>query len=266
MMIELDNVTLNVAVDGPEDAPVITFSNSLMTDIRLWEPQVRDLARDFRIIRYDQRGHGASSASGEAYGFDDLADDIVAIWDRLGIRQSHLVGLSMGGMTALGLALRHPGRLSSCIMCSMRADAPLAFRESWNERIDLANAEGMSALAEPTVGRWFPADFADAGVRSLVRDMVGTTPLDGFLGGVAAIRSLDYLDRVPSLRVPALYLAGGSDGVLPQAMEDLAGLTPGSSYVRFEGAGHLINLERPHEFSDAVARFVSQHEPASSSV
>jgi 3-oxoadipate enol-lactonase len=260
MMIELKSVTLNVVVDGPADAPAITFSNSLMTDTRLWDRQMRDLARDFRVIRYDQRGHGASSASAEPYGFDELADDIVGIWDHLGIARSHLVGLSMGGMTALGLALGHPDRLNSCTMCSMRADAPLAFRESWNERIDLANAQGMGALAAPTAGRWFPADYSDAAVRALVEDMVESTSLEGFLGGVAAIRGLDYLDRVASLRVPSLFLAGGSDGVLPQAMKDLAERTDGSQYRLFEGAGHLINLERPQEFSQAIADFVRGHQ------
>lgn len=261
MLIELESVRLNVLVDGPEGAPVITFSNSLMTDTGLWDSQVQDLAQRFRIIRYDQRGHGGSSPGTTAYGLDELADDIVGIWDRLGIRQSHLVGLSMGGMTALGLALRHPDRLISCTMCSMRADAPQAFRDSWNERIDLANTQGMEALADPTVGRWFPADFTDDAVRSQVKDMVRGTSLEGFLGCVEAIRGLDYLDRAPSLNVPALFLAGGADGVLPQAMEDLAGRVPDSCYVRFEGAGHLINLERPAEFNRAVADFVDRHQP-----
>lgn len=259
MMIQTAGADLNVLVDGPEGAPVITFSNSLMTDTRLWEPQVRELAGEFRLVRYDQRGHGASGASPAGYGFDDLADDMVAIWDRLGISRSHVVGLSMGGMTALGLALRHPDRVASCTMCSMRADAPQAFKDSWNERIDIANASGVGALAEPTVDRWFPDDFADRDVRKLVRDMVESTSLDGFIGGVAAIRGLNYLDDVPSLHVPALYIAGGNDGVLPQAMRNLADLAPDSQYIEFEAAGHLVNLERPREFSRAVAAFVRRH-------
>lgn len=259
MQVELAAATLNVVLAGPEDAPVITFSNSLMTDTRLWAAQMADLSAQFRVICYDQRGHGGSAVSQAGYGFDALAGDVVALWDRLGIAKSHFVGLSMGGMTALGMALNHADRLASCTLCSMRADAPQAFKDSWNERIELARGYGMHALAEPTVSRWFPPEFTDEPVREVVRDMVAQTPFEGFLGGVEAIRSLDYLDRVPRIAVPTLYLAGGSDGVLPAAMKDLAAQTHGGQYHCFENVGHLINLERPQEFTALVRDFVSSH-------
>lgn len=259
MLIELEQATLQVVVEGPEDAPVITFSNSLMTDMRLWAPQVGALAGRYRILRYDQRGHGRSTSHDPAYDLDDLAGDIIGIWDRLGIERSHLVGLSMGGMTALGLALDAPERLLTCTLCSMRADAPDSFRNSWDERIALAREKGMAALAGPTEERWFPQSFHDGATRSLVRKMVAETPLAGFLGGVGAIRGLDYAGRVGELRLPVQFLAGGRDGVLPEAMESLAGQVPQSLFKLFPHAGHLLNLECPEEFAGAIAEMVDRH-------
>lgn len=255
-MVARETASLHVIDQGPVDAPAITFSNSLMTDTRLWEAQARHLSDRFRVIRYDQRGHGRSDIFAGAYTFDDLADDIIAIWDHLGIARSHVVGLSMGGMTALGLALRNPGRLLSCTMCSMRADAPEAFQRSWDERLALARAQGMPALSEPTARRWFPEGYKNDAVLSLVRRMISETPVQGFLGGVGAICALDYARQVAALDVQVQFLAGGCDGVLPDAMARLAGEVRESRYEQFPGTGHLINLERPEEFNRAIGCFL----------
>ena len=259
MDIDVGGVRLNYILEGPPAAPVITFSNSLMTDLSLWDWQAQTLKARFRVLRYDIRGHGRSDASAPPYCFDTLLGDILAIWDALDIARSHVVGLSIGGMTALGLALAASERLASLTLCSMRADAPQAFRESWNPRIATAMAEGMSALAKPTVDRWFSLDFTDADIRARVEAMVAATAVDGFVGGAQAIQTLDYLPQVRSLRVPTLLLAGSQDGVLPAAMQDLAAEIAGARYHELNGAGHLINLERPAEVTEAIEQFIVSH-------
>ncbi len=154
MKAEANGIAIDYVIDGPEGAPWITFSNSLATDVSMWDDQVAALDGEFRMLRYDKRGHGATEAVEGPYSFDMLVEDVVGLWDALDIEKSHFVGLSMGGMSALGLALKYPERLDGVVISNARGDAPPAFRDAWDQRIEFVEQNGMAALATPTVERW----------------------------------------------------------------------------------------------------------------
>ena len=128
MKIKTNGVMLNAEVEGREGAPWLTFSNSLATDLTMWDAQAKALAARYRILRYDKRGHGKSDAPPGPYDLPMLVKDVIGLWDHLGIDRSHFVGLSIGGMTALGLGIDHADRLISIVPCDCRADSPPEFR------------------------------------------------------------------------------------------------------------------------------------------
>ncbi len=258
MRIKANGITFNYAIEGSEDAPAIVFSNSLATNLAMWDPQAADLARSFRVLRYDQRGHGGTDAPGGRYTFALLIADAVALLDVLGIARAHFAGLSMGGATALGLAQLHPDRVDHVIVADSPCKSTPATTQQWEERIVLAQKSGMEVLVEPTVGRWFPPELhaAKAAQIDKVRAMIRTTPVNGFIGCAAALADHDYNSKVATVTRPVLFIAGGKDGVTPAAMKDMNARLPGSRYVELEGAGHISNLDRPAEFTRAVREFL----------
>ncbi|MEE9571215.1 MAG: alpha/beta fold hydrolase, partial [Gammaproteobacteria bacterium] len=159
MIIATNEAELNCEIEGRDGAPWLTFSNSLATDLSMWDDQVEAFASNYRILRYDTRGHGGSSAVPGPYDLDALADDVVALWNELGIKQSHVVGLSIGAMTAVGLALRHAERLNRVVVANARPDNPPELRNARERRITSTKQEGMSGLAELTVERWCSTSF-----------------------------------------------------------------------------------------------------------
>ena len=153
MKIKANGITINYQVDGPEGAPWIVFSNSLATSIAMWDEQAAALKSSFRVLRYDQRGHGGTEVPAGRYAFDTLLDDALGLLDALGIAKAHFAGLSMGGATALGLAERHPDRLDRVIVCDSPCQSTPQLSQQWEERIAVAQKQGIEALVEPTVGR-----------------------------------------------------------------------------------------------------------------
>src|SRR5262249_300106 len=148
--------------DGSDGAPWLVLSNSLATNLTLWDEQARELGRAFRVLRHDQRGHGASEASGGRYTFDQLIADAVALMDVPAIQRAHFAGLSMGAATARGLGLQHPERLEKVIVCDSPCQSTPTSSQQWEERIVVAQKQGMEALVEPTIARWFPPDVLKA--------------------------------------------------------------------------------------------------------
>ncbi|MDE0172496.1 MAG: alpha/beta fold hydrolase [Defluviicoccus sp.] len=260
MIVEANGIRFNCVISGRQGAPWLTFSNALATDLTMWDEQARAFARDYRMLRYDTRGHGGSTAVNGPYSLDMLADDVVAIWDAIGVDRSHVVGLSIGAMTAVGLALRHAERLDRVVVANARPDNPPELRGARERRIAAIRREGMSALAEPTVERWcsgaFLASQPDA-AKKLV-SMVAGTSAAGYAGSVHALLGLDYRDRLGGIRVPALFVAGGRDaGVPPEAMREMHRAVRGSQFVELPRAGHISNVECPAEFNRAVGEFLS---------
>jgi 3-oxoadipate enol-lactonase len=258
MHIKANGIIFNCEIEGPDGAPWLVFSNSLATNLTMWDPQAAGLKRSFRLLRYDQRGHGGTEAPAGRYVYATLVADALALFDALGIVRAHFCGLSMGGATALALAELHPDRIDRAIVCDSPAMSTPASAQQWEERIEAARKGGMEAMVESTMERWFPPEIRDAKPPYLdaVRAMIRTTPVNGFIGCAAALADHDYNTAVASVRRPVLFIAGSKDGVTPAAMKDMSARLKGSRYVELEGAGHISNLDRPAEFTAAVRAFL----------
>ena len=254
---------INYEVSGNPDKPWLTFSNSLATNLHMWDDQAAALADDFHILRYDKRGHGESEPVAGPYTFDDLIGDIVALWDHLGIDKTHFVGLSIGGMTAQGIMLKHADRLLSVVIANSMGKVAPEFVSAWQDRIDLANENGMDSLVQTTMERWFTDAFrnqssADA---EKIANMISTTSVAGYAGCAAAIQKLNYLDSLDQISdLPVLFIAGAQDaGTPPAGMEAMHENMPGSEYVLLDPAAHISNVERSADFTATLSGFLANH-------
>ena len=254
---------LNVRIDGDESLPWLVLSNSLGADMSMWEPQVDAFTRHRRVVRYDTRGHGASSAPPGPYDFAGLVADVVAILDRLEIAQADVVGLSLGGMTALGLGLARPDRVRRLVCCDARAEFPEMAIAGWSQRMESVAAGGVEAIVEETLTRWFTATTfcKRPDIISHARDMMCSTSVAGYLGCVSALKGLDYRRHLPGLTVPALYLTGSDDGAAPpDVVRDMAAATPRAEFFAVPAAAHISNLEAPEVFNRRVLAFLTAPE------
>jgi len=259
MRIEANGITFNYAIDGPEGAPWLVLSNSLATTLAMWDEQAAALRSKHRVLRYDQRGHGATDAPAGRYAFDTLVADAVRLMDAIGVGKAWFGGLSMGGATALGLAQQHPDRVNGIMICDHACKSTPASSQQWEERIAVAQKQGMEALVEPTVARWFPSETLakKPAYVDKVRAMIRATPVDGFIGCAAALADHDYNSRLETVTCPVLFMVGEKDGVTPAAMKDMHARLKGSRYVELAGAGHISNMDRPAEFTRAIQDFVA---------
>jgi len=252
--VTVGGLRLRCRVDGAAGAPWLVFSNSLMTDLTLWDDQVTAYAGRFRILRYDQRGHGGSGVPLVGCHFDELVQDLAAVMAAFDVEAATVVGVSIGGVTALGLAARHPARVARVAVCDCQATSTPAGAAAWDERIAVAQAGGMDALAGPTLARWFTAATlrADPPAVARVRAMICGTPLPGFVRAARTLQGYDYRSLPAALRCPAAFIAGAEDGALPQALQDMSAACPESTYTAIADAGHLPNIEQPARFNAAL--------------
>jgi len=259
MKVKANGITVNYRIDGPERAPWLVFSNSLATSLAMWDEQAAALQTSFRVLRYDQRGHGETDAPSGRYAFDTLLDDALALMDAHNIDKAHFAGLSMGGATALGLAERRPQRFHSIVVADSPCQSTPQSSQQWEERIAVAQKQGIEALVEPTVGRWFPPETVAANPPYLdkIRAMIRATPVNGFIGCAAALAAHDYASAVGTVKCPTLFIVGEQDGATPIAMAKLHEKLAGSRFVTLPGAGHISNMDRPAEFSRALRAFLS---------
>jgi len=255
--VSSNGLRLNARVDGPEGAPWMVFSNSLNANLSLWDGQVAAFGSRFRCLRYDQRGHGKSDAPTGDFTMDDLASDLLALLDFFRVDKAVLLGVSMGCITVLRCAARAPSRCLGIVgcdgqWCSMPEAAPL-----WEERFAMVRAQGMAAMAESTVQRWFlPGFLQNSSAKERLKAMVASTKPEGFLGCGKALRNYDFRADYPGLSVPVLLLAGAQDGNTPKVMQEMAAATPGSRLQIIDNCGHLPNVEQPEAFFTAVDGFV----------
>jgi 3-oxoadipate enol-lactonase len=258
MKVKANGITVNYRIDGPERAPWLVFSNSLATSLAMWDEQAAALQTSFRVLRYDQRGHGETDAPSGRYAFDTLLDDALALMDAHNIDKAHFAGLSMGGATALGLAERRPQRFHSIVVADSPCQSTPQSSQQWEERIAVAQKQGIEALVEPTVGRWFPPETVAANPPYLdkIRAMIRATPVNGFIGCAAALAAHDYASAVGTVKCPTLFIVGEQDGATPIAMAKLHEKLAGSRFVILPGAGHISNMDRPAEFSRALRAFL----------
>jgi len=253
------DATLHVKVEGDEGLPWLIASNSLAADLSMWDPQMRNLTKRRRVVRYDTRGHGRSSAPEGPYSFDILVADMVAVLDALDVGEADILGLSLGGMTALGIALEHPGRVRRLVCAQARGMFPPPGLAMWDQRAQAVRDGGMAAVVEDTLSRWFTPETHRDHPETVekARGMILATSPDGYIACTAALKGLDYLRRLGDIKRPALYIAGELDGGAPvDAMREMADATPGSCFEVIAGVAHIGNMEAVAAFDDAVAGFL----------
>jgi 3-oxoadipate enol-lactonase len=262
MRIKANGINIHYEVDGAADAPWLVFSNSLATDLTMWDEQAAYFSKTYRVLRYDQRGHGRSDAPAQRYSFATLIADVLALMNELRIERANFCGLSMGGATVMGLAQSNPGRVERAIICDSPCASTQASARQWEERIAIARAQGMTALADSTIARWFPAETVAANPAYLtkIRQMILMTPVNGFIGCAAALADHDFCRSVRTLTRPVLFLAGEKDGTTPAAMRQMQSALAGSRFAEIPGAGHICNLERPDMFNRAIDDFLRSDE------
>jgi 3-oxoadipate enol-lactonase len=261
MEIEVNGASIHCVVEGAEDAPWVTLSHSIAADHSFWGAQVRALSGRFRILNYDTRGHGKSTVGDAPYSLELLAADVVALWDHLGIARSHFVGLSLGGMTGLVLGFDHPGRVDRLVIANARTESNDDFKALWDQRMALAEADGMAPIAEASLARWFTGDFIAREPDQLahVRAVIESCPVDGFTGAAAAIRDIDLHRKLGGLQCPTLFIAGAEDGACPPAdVRADQRAVASSSYMELSPAAHISNLEQPDDFNDALIGFLEE--------
>lgn len=252
-------VTLHTRQDGPEGAPWLILSNSLGSTLEMWDDQIPALAANHRVLRYDTRGHGRSDAPAGPYSFADLAGDVIGLMDALGIERAGFMGLSLGGMTGLGLALDHAARISRVVCADARADAPPPVQTMWDERIAKVRAGGLEAIVEGTLAGWLTPEWHSANPQRLaaIRAMVLSNDPGGYVACCQALKGLDYLRRLDGIAVPLRYVGGALDkGAAPEVMQAMARATPGAEYRTIAGAAHVANINAPEGFAAAIADFL----------
>lgn len=256
--ISANGLTFRCRVDGDAaDAPWLMFSNSLGTDLGVWDRQVAALAGRFRILRYDQRGHGGTGVPSGPCDFGQLGADVVALLDHFAVRRCSFVGLSMGVPTGLHLVDRHPDRVERLVLCDGQAATAAGGAEAWAERIRQIRADGMAAFADATVARWFDPAFVAAGKAAQVRAMVAATPADGLVACATALQSYDFTHVLPAIQVPTLLIAGARDGAIPETMAGMQARIAGAGLIVIPDAGHIPNVEQPAAFNDALTGFLT---------
>jgi 3-oxoadipate enol-lactonase len=208
MKISANGIQMHYTLEGPADAPMVTMSHSLATDLSMWDPQAKALVQRYRVLRYDTRGHGATDAPAGAYTLTQLADDARALLKALGIARTHWIGLSMGGMIGQTLALTSPEILRSLSLCDTSSRIPADMKHVWDERIATVDAKGMDPMVEPTIARWFTPKFIETrkDVIEPVRAMIRRTPPKGYVGCCHAIKALDLTDRLKAITLPTLIM------------------------------------------------------------
>lgn len=252
-------VEVHAVVTGVSDAPAVVLSNSLGSTHRMWDAQMPLLENHFRVIRYDTRGHGDSPVPDGPYSIDDLADDLVALLDRLDIVRAHLVGLSLGGMTVMRVAQRTPDRVDRLALLCTGAQLPPA--SGWTERAASVRAGGSSAVAGAVVERWFTPDFLTAhpDARESYERMVSSTPAEGYAGCCEAIAALDLRGGLSGITAPTLAIAGADDPATPPAkLEEIVAGVPRGRLLVVDHAAHLANAEQPEAVTAALIEHLEQ--------
>lgn len=258
--LDLPTHRLHFRLDGTDDTASskewLVFCNSLGTDLHMWDEQVSELADDFRILRYDRRGHGLSSPPPAPYALDDLGSDVISLLDALNISRAHFCGLSIGGLTGQWLGVHHGPRFGKMVLCATASRIGTA--EGWTARIGDVRTNGLAALVPATAERWFTPDFAAAnpGVVTGVLDSFSRTSEEGYLGCCEALRDADLREEIASISNPILALSGADDAVCPPTdLESIAHGVRDGRHVSLPGR-HIVNVETPHPFNAAVHDFL----------
>jgi 3-oxoadipate enol-lactonase len=226
----------------------------------MWDRQVSALERDFKVLRYDLRGHGGTPPSGGAYTIDLLVSDLAVLLAELNMRRTSVVGLGLGGAIAQAFAIAHPERVDKLMPCCCRARMVPDFAAMWHKLRETVSTNGLESIVEPTVQRWFSEDFKSRHPEVLekIRKMIRGTTQQGYLGVTAAFLGLDVEAELGSITAPTLYVSGAEDrlGGPPALMEGLAAKVKGARHVSVPNAAHIANIQNPEGFNRVLTDFL----------
>ena len=252
-----DGCSLAWQMSGPEGAPVLLLSNSLGTTRAMWQAQTGPFSAQFRVLRYDVRGHGQSDAPVGAYGLDRLGRDAIELLDSLGIERAHFCGVSLGGMTGQWVGVHAPARFDPLVLANTAAY--MGPPSAWQSRISTVLSHDMEAIAGGVLERWFTKDYLDASppaLDHLRQHLLACSPV-GYAGCCAAIRDMDLRPVINLISRPTLVISGMRDPATPPDQGSLIAAAIADSIELLIDAAHLSNVERSLEFNSAVLTFLS---------
>jgi 3-oxoadipate enol-lactonase len=255
--VKVGELRTHYAFTGDQE-PVLVLSNSLGTNFSMWDPQMAELQRHFRILRYDTRGHGQSSVTPGDYTIEQLGRDVLGVLDSLRLDRVHFCGLSVGGMVGIWLGIHAPNRLHRLVLCNTAAR--IGTKEMWNARIATVRKDGMKPVAAAVIERWFTPEFRASSQAkvALAQRMLENSPPDGYAACCAAIRDMDQREAVALIKTPTLVIYGKSDPVIPiSEVQFLIERIRGAVSVEL-AAAHLSNVEQADAFTEAVSDFLSR--------
>ncbi|WP_020650038.1 3-oxoadipate enol-lactonase [Solimonas variicoloris] len=254
--LTIEGLRLHYRLEGRAEAPILVLSNSLGTSLSMWDAQMPALTPHFRVLRYDMRGHGASDVPAGEYRVDELGHDVLRLLDAVGCERAHFCGLSIGGLIGQWLALHAPQRLDRLVLCNTAAR--IAQPDVWDARIALVREKGMAEIASGAITRWFTPAFvarATAAVEAVREQLLATSPT-GYIGGVAAVRDADFRTALPTIRGPALVIAGSEDRTTTVADGRRLAEAIGDARLVTLPAAHLSNIEAQADFDAALLAFL----------
>lgn len=254
--LKTGELRVHYALTGTANAPAVVLSNSLGTNFSMWDPQVPALEREFRVLRYDTRGHGQTSVTPGPYTIEQLARDVFRLLDALRLDRVHFCGLSMGGMIGTWLGAHAGERIHKLVLCNTAAR--IGTSETWNTRIENVRKAGMKTIAPAVMERWLTPEFRARSpeVHARAQRMLEDSPPEGYMACCAAIRDMDQREAISAIRAPTLVITGSKDPVTPPAEAHfLVNHIAGARYVELETA-HLSNLEAPARFTSELIHFL----------
>jgi 3-oxoadipate enol-lactonase len=255
-VVAANGISINVQIDGADSAQPLVFSNSLGTNLHMWDAQAATLSKKYRVIRYDTRGHGKTSAPAYPYTSDMLGRDAIALFDALKLNKVRFCGLSMGGMIGMWLGRHAPERIEKLVVCNTAAKFGLP--EIWNQRVLGVKKQGMKSITPTVLERWFTKSFREKSPKEVERieAMLHTTPAEGYIGNCAAVRDVDQRWTIGDIKLPTMVIGGKQDPATPfEAAEFIAKRIPGAKLVTLDAA-HLSNIEAPEKFTKALEAFL----------
>lgn len=256
--INADGCPIHVEVEGPADAPALMLSNSLGTNLHMWDQQAGALAKEFRLIRYDRRGHGKSGVTPGPYNMERLGRDVLAVLDGLGIEKTNWCGLSMGGMVGQWLGANAPERMEKMILSN--TSCYYADKDIWNGRIRFVREKGLAAIVDGNMERWFTKGFRAGSPEAIARmtQMFVATPVDGYVACCEAVRDMDHRDLLPRIKPPVLIIAGKQDpATTVENAEYLRGQISGATMTVIDAA-HISNVEQPDLYTKTMLDFLAK--------
>ena len=257
--IRIKDVLLHYRLAGSATAPVLALVNSLGTDARIWDGVIERLSAGYRVLSYDKRGHGLSDTPPGDYALDDHIDDLLGLLDHLGIERLALAGVSVGGLIAQGLALRAPERLTALVLCNTAAQVGDA--AGWNARIETVTSQGLGAIADLVMQRWFSPTFQQRQPEALagLRNLFLRSDPQGYAATCVTLRDTDLRTQIGAIATPTLVIAGEADLATPVALvRSCADAIAGARFHVLPGTGHIPSIEQPAALATLIADFLTE--------